>query len=59
MAIILPFYQKERDEDSKPKTDRKSELCKPESLPVRVFGTVLLCLVVPYYVLKICFAPNA
>lgn len=56
MAIILPFYQKERDGVSKPEPARKS---KPESLPIRAFGTILLCLVVPYYVLKICLAPNA
>lgn len=59
MAVILPFVQKERSESLDCEPTRKSEFCNGESLPVRAAGTILLCLVIPFYVLKICLATNA
>lgn len=47
MGQVLPFCEEERF------LDRKSELCKPESLPIRVLGTIILVLYVPYVLIKV------
>lgn len=46
--MIMPFYEAERLQDY-----------KPASFPRRAFGIILICLVVPYYVLKICLASGS
>lgn len=50
MGMLLPFYQKEQ------LSDRRSELCKPVSLPIRTIGTIILILYVPYVLVKVCCA---
>ena len=55
MGIVLPFYEAERSAARKPEVDRKSDLCKPESLSVRVLGTIILAVYVPYVLLKVVF----